>query len=176
MNDAFIIKYHKILNNFICQDIIDEYSIIENTEKRFKIPKNNVKWENIERLLYKELLIHINIYKNKLLILSSSIENTEMIQSLNTTLFLKDFVIQCVSVNNDFVFSLSYNRYNVLNFIFCLSNKTTTFEIAGIKQSCKQGDMVLFPNNIKYTCKYNDLLTNENIYFISGQLCNDNVM
>lgn len=87
MTDIF--EYNNSLTDMICENIIEYFE--EDSDKNiFNIPKYNKKWERIERLLYKELLMRINDYKNKLL--QNINLNNELLLLLNNELYTKIFL------------------------------------------------------------------------------------
>jgi hypothetical protein len=176
-----IFEYNKSLTDIMCENIIEYFE--EDSDKNiFNIPKYNKKWERIERLLYKELLMRINDYKNKLL--EKINLNNELLLLLNNELYTKNFSIQKIGVEkNEIIDKYIFipNRYNVLTYIFYLNDiehggeivfiplEDESLETYTIKP--KKGKIVLFPENIN-TFKYNVMLpVNYSQYIITGQLC-----
>ena len=93
-----IFEYNKSLTDIMCENIIEYFE--EDSDKNiFNIPKYNKKWERIERLLYKELLMRINDYKNKLL--EKINLNNELLLLLNNELYTKYFSIQKIEVGKN---------------------------------------------------------------------------
>jgi len=176
-----IFEYNNSLTDIICENII-EFFDEDSNDNIFNIPKYNKKWERIERLLYKELLMRINDYKNKLL--QNINLNNELLLLLNNELYTKYLSIQKIEVGkNEIIDKYNFvpNRYNVLTYIFYLNDideggevifiplENESVETYTIKP--KKGKLVLFPENIN-TCNYKVLLpTNYSQYIITGQLC-----
>ena len=52
-----------VLSDFLCDDIIELFN--DNDNDSLIIPKHCNKWNKIEKILYRELLINIKKYKNK---------------------------------------------------------------------------------------------------------------
>lgn len=146
--------YHaECLTTFLCDDII-ELSDIENV-KEFIIPKENEEWSMIEKTLYRELLTHLNHYKNQLILLNTN-KGNNMIESLSKKMYTKDFKITHLK---------TLNRFNVISYFFCLDD---TINIHYTQYNDVKGKLFLFPE--EYKIKFDK---NIGIY---GQLCYENVV
>lgn len=153
------------LNEYVCDDINDLFNesmnesmnVSMNDLNEFVIPKNNEKWKQIEHMIYKELLIHINNYKNKLIIINTN-EANDYITLLSKNIYTKDFFIQ--SLNKK-----TYNRYNILSYLFCLHDGVIIINNKQI--NAEKGKLILFPEQYS--------LLNKSIC-IYGQLCYDNIV
>ena len=152
--DSNLIYHADSLSSFLCDDIIELSNIEENCNynKEFIIPKTNESWNTIEKMLYRELLTHLNHYKNNL-IANNTNEGNEMIQELSKTLYTKEFKI----TNKK-----SLNRFNVVSYLFCLYDTITIHNEIFYHT---KGKLFLFPEEYKI----NDI----GIY---GQLCYENVV
>jgi len=156
------------LTSFLCNDIIenieDEINQLESEQISLIIPKNNDKWRSIEKEIYKELLIHLNNYKNSL-ILKNTEESNNLIKLLSNDLYTRYFTINKGSRehngNNKFK---TCNRFNVISYLFCLSDSDII--INNISYHAEKGKLFLFPE--EYIIKSSEL-------FIYGQLCYENV-
>lgn len=181
-----IFENNNSLNEVLCDDIIElfeENNINGVNEKQYNIyniPKNNVSWERIERLIYKEILVRLNEYKNNLI---CDMNNNNLISLLSKTLYTKHLSIQKIYIGEKFIdkFNFIPNRYNVLTFVFFLNYSLDGGEII-IKINNKdviikpeKGKFVLFPEDIDYPYKFN-LPKNTPLYIVSGQLCYDNII
>ena len=176
-----IIEFENNINSIVCDEIIEKFNEECNVSKNiFEIPKNDNNWGKIERLLYKQLLVSVNNYKKKLILLNNNIQANEMIDLISQDIYTRNFIVQKLEVNSKDLFcnyKKTHNRYNILNFIFYLNDLQDGGEIVfdnfGIKpQKCK---LVLFPQDNKYNfkCKYPK---SDNQYIIFGQLCYKNVI
>lgn len=170
MNDFIFQK--KVLIDVLCQDIIELFEGFNKYE--MIIPKHSEKWEKIELLLYKELLNYIFKYKNNLIIQNSKqdeIKNT-IIQNLNKELYIKSFKIRKFFNNTTEILYIKPppndpNRYNILNFIFCLNDNKCEIMIDKNTILPKSGYLLLFPNDILYKIK---IPISEKQYIIYGEL------
>ena len=116
-----IFEYNNSLTDMICENIIEQFEENNGNNNIFNIPKNNKEWERIERLLYKELLMRLNDYKNKLL--ENINLNNELCILMNNELYTKHFSIQKINIGKDeIVYNFTPNRYNVLTYIFYLND------------------------------------------------------
>lgn len=148
------------LTSFLCDDIIENIEVIELCHQ-FIIPKNNDQWNMIEKEIYKELLIHLNNYKNSL-ILKNTEESNNLIKLLSNDLYTRHFTInKGTNENNKFK---TCNRFNVISYLFCLSDSDII--INNISYHAEKGKLFLFPE--EYIIKSSEL-------FIYGQLCYENV-
>ena len=182
MADTTIIEYKKTLSDVLCEDIIDKFE--ENSaELLFIIPKNCIEWRKIETVLYKELLIKINEYKNKIINVNLCDETNELLLLLNKTLFIKDFIIQKYLTgdreNPAFKLSRTNNRYNVLTFVYFLNDcDGGGGELVfgnDIKIAAEVGKLLIFPENREHHNKLY-LPVDGSQYIISGQLCYENII
>lgn len=169
---SLIYNCNKSLTPELCETIIDKFNE-ESISNIFNIPKNNISWQRIERIIYKELLIGINEYKSRLI--DDINLNNELILLLNKTLYIKNLTIQKINIHedNNINYNLIPNRYNVLTYIFYLNN--TTGDSNELNNSNNiQGNLIIFPENICYPYKCN--LSKNEQYIISGQLYYDNII
>jgi hypothetical protein len=175
-----IFEYNNSLTNILCENIIEQFDECSNSNI-FNIPKNNSHWEKIERIIYKELLIRINDFKNKLI---NKIGISNLFDLLNKPLYTKNLCIQKINNTenmNNKKYNFIANRYNVITYIFYLNDKYDYGEtIIKINDNDiiikpKKGKLVLFPENINYPYKC-ILPTNNSQYIISGQLCYNNII
>jgi hypothetical protein len=172
MSEKYIQEYKNKLPVGLCEDIIEKLdSEIINTP--FDIPKNNKSWEKIERLIFKQLLIHIHDYKTKL-----ALQTDEIVIDLNNTLFTKHFRIYKNYPNQSTLpYAITPNRYNVLTYIFFLNDidfgGELVFDTVTIKP--KAGKLVLFPYVFEDKYKYISPVSSSQ-YLICGQLCYDNIV
>jgi hypothetical protein len=178
--DAYTIK--EILPDVLCEHIIELFEEDVECENRnnpvFIIPKKNKRWEKIERIIYKELLVNLNRFKNDLMNNIRCDDDIEFIYKLNDNLFLKEFKIEKMS--NENMLKKTNNRYNVLSFIFFLNELPQKFK-SGLSLDIenntimvyKQGDLVFLREHV-FSNKNVRLI--ENQYVISGQLCSKNVV
>jgi hypothetical protein len=148
--DSDLIYHNECITSFLCDDIIELSKIEEN--KEFIIPKGHKEWVEIEKMLYKELLTHLNHYKNKLISLNSH-QGNKIIEELTKKLYTKDFKITITK---------SLNRFNIISYFFCLYD---TITIDNKKFENVKGKLFLFPEEYK--------INNIGIY---GQLCYENVV
>jgi hypothetical protein len=172
----------KSLTNILCESIIEQFEEENIINNMFIIPKNSKRWEKIERMLYKELLIKINEYKLK--IISEIDANNDLIILLNETLYVQNLIIQKIDKGESSISKYFFkpNRYNVLTYVFFLNDIQECGEII-IKVNNesekiirpKKGLLVLFPENIEYPYKCIPPKT-ESQYIITGQLCYDNIL
>lgn len=194
MADTMIIEYKRTLSDVLCEDIIDKFeenfaenSVVGNSAELFIIPKNCVEWRKIETVLYKELLIKINEYKNNIINGNLCDETNELLLLLNKTLFIKDFIIRKYLAGGGggdgasaaFKLSRTNNRYNVLTFVYFLNDcdgggGELVFE-NDIKIAAKVGKLLIFPENREH---HNKLYVPADgfQYIISGQLCYENII
>jgi len=165
----------KVLPELLCEDIIDKFESVTTStnsaeiDKRiFVIPKKDKDWQKIECLIYKELLVNINKYKDFLI--NRMIEHdVDLINKFNSDMFIKEFTIEkCVTKNT---FKRNNNRYNILSFIFILTENSSKPSNSSM-QSYNQGDLLLvtdtnfLENNI-------DIVPDQ--FIIVGQVCSNNV-
>ena len=154
---SLLFENNRSLNEIFCDDIIERFEennikSLDESRNIYTIPKNDTSWEKIERFLYKELLVRLNEYKNKLI---CETNNNDLISLLNKTLYIKDLCIQKVDIGDVFIDKYNFipNRYNVLTFVFFLNDVLDGGEII-IKINDKeiiinpsQGKFILFPEN-----------------------------
>jgi len=85
--------------------------------------------EKNRKKIYKELLIHINLYKTLLIQQNQFTENCMgMIECLNSPLYMKDFFIQKLDATNSSIKRI-HNRYNVITFFIFLNDVEDSSEI-----------------------------------------------
>jgi hypothetical protein len=148
MINSDLIYETECLSSFLCDDINDLYLNISD----FIIPKNNNEWSMIEKFLYKELLIHIMQYKNKLILLNT-FQGNKIVEDLSKKLYTKDFKITK---------NKTFNRFNIISYFFSLND---SIKINGILYNDVRGKLFLFPEEYKV----------DNIG-IFGQLCYENIV
>ena len=182
--NTLIIEYPNSITELLCDNIIENYEI--NEKSIFEIPKNNEKWTRIEKLLYKELLININKYKNSILHLNT-VDSINILNLISKPLFTNSFLINKLSSQltdgkltdgKQANYFKKNNRYNVLSYIFYLNTVTDGGEIHFVNGAHilpKKGKLVLFPENLDYMYKPTIPISNDQ-YIIYGQLCNDNII
>jgi hypothetical protein len=169
-----IIEYKNSITEFICDEIIEKFE--QKNELFFEIPKDDKDWNKIERTIYKQLLININKYKSEILKIDTGKKN-ELYNSMNE-LYTKHFTIIKIEKNmeKDYynIEHKSYNRFNILNYVFFLNNITEGGQI--INDYCdikpKSGKLVIFPNDFDYKYKLR-YPRNENQYIICGKLSSE---
>jgi len=160
--------YKNVLTELLCDDIIKLYNAKKNEkEKKYIIPKHNTEWAIIERHLYKQLLISINSYKKSLNF------NDDLIIKLNTPIYTKNFIIDILEKNKMSI-STSYNRYNIINYIYVLSDCNLKILFNNHTIILSKGYLILFPYILKYEIDSTTIANEQCI--ISGQLCNENII
>ena len=87
---SIIFEYEKSFTDMLCNNIVEEFDDL--SKDIFIIPKHDELWRNIEKTIYKELLIRLNEFKINLI--NKVNENNELISLLNNSLYIKDFIIQ----------------------------------------------------------------------------------
>jgi hypothetical protein len=164
--DPFIISYPNTLTEVLCDDIVEYYDEL-GTDDNFIIPKNNNTWKKIELNIYKQLLMKVNDYKNKFICMDSNQNAFDIIQMLNSDLYIKDFTIQKLKSNNTKYYREN-NRHNKLAFLFFLREPEECEEIVFNHLVIKpqKGLLLLFPDSISKCYK---IKIKENQYVISGQ-------
>jgi hypothetical protein len=165
----------KVLPELLCEDIIDKFESVTNStqsveinKRIFVIPKKDKDWQKIECLIYKELLVNINKYKD-FLINRMTEHDVVLINKFNSDMFVKEFTIEkCVTKNT---FKRNNNRYNILSFILILNK--ISFKTANISiQSYNQGDLVLVTDT---NLEDNTIDIFPDQIIIVGQVCSNNV-
>ena len=157
--DSNLIYHVECLTSFLCDDIIEiselsqlsEISEIESSNKDFIIPKGHKEWVEIEKILYKELMIQLRDYKNRLILLNTNDGNV-LVEQLSKKLYTREFKITMIK---------SLNRFNVISYFFSLYD---SIMINNIVYNNVKGQLFLFPEEYKVNAK--------GIY---GQLCFKNV-
>jgi hypothetical protein len=155
MIDSELIYQVDSLSSFLCDDIIESSHIAHVTvedKKEFIIPNEEKEWSEIEKILYKELLTHLNNYKNELILLNIN-EGNKIIEELTKKLYTKEFKI----TNKK-----TLNRFNIISYFFSLYD---TITIDNKTFYHVKGKLFLFPEEYK--------INNIGIY---GQLCYENVV
>ena len=78
-------------------------------------------------------------------------------------------------VNNLCKINTSYNRYNVINFIYALNDSNLKIKFKNnYNIILSKGCLLLFPSFFEFEID-STTITNEQ-YIISGQLCNENII
>lgn len=196
--NQLIIEFPNSIPEVLCETIIENYELCKlntvtelihsskiNEPTIFEIPKNNDHWNRIEKILYKELLININKYKNSILLLNT-VETIHLLKLFNNPLFTNSFLIHKFSCTNIFSSPVSennklckkHNRYNVLSYIYYLNTISDGGEVKfknGTTIIPERGKLVLFPENLNYAYKQTIPISNDQ-YIIYGQLCYDNII
>jgi hypothetical protein len=164
----------QILIYELCEDIIKLFEESNNKDNEMNIPKQSKKWEKIELILYKELLICINNYKNNLIINNNQQDKikNEIINYLNKELYIKNFKIRKYTNNTSEILDIrpsnnNPNRYNFLKFIYCLNENNCEIIINNTEILLKCGNLLLFPNDLLYKIKIPIL---EKQFIICGEL------
>jgi hypothetical protein len=180
-----IYLHEDVLTEDICSDIIELFDDNEkNTRKKsyYTIPKNDKEWVSIEYFLYKQLLIHINKYKDELI----QQGYFDTLKKIEKKLFLHHFKIAKINIDsfeieriNDEAYKLrspfrNKSFYNLFTFIFILTSDNDCILNVVNKESSKQvkfkeGCLILFPDDIDFM--YNVVFENKCVnYIITGQL------
>ena len=154
-------EFNKSIPNILCDDIIEQFLLEKNINnnfnknfyiknendfikqndtinnffdfKQFEIPKNCLKWNKIENILYKQLLINLKKYKDEILLFINSIkyndrnyDYNELNVLLNKKIYLKSYYIQEYKAKHSNIFITDYNkinnRYNIITFIYFLND------------------------------------------------------
>lgn len=191
--EATIIEYKRTLTDILCEDIIEKFE--ENYVDCFIIPKNCAEWQKLETVLYKELLIKINLYKNHIINNNLCDETNEILLLLNRSLFIKNFVIHKYSGDSGdnvdgaeagkfFKLRRTNNRYNVLTFVYFLNDCENGSGGGGgelvfgnqMRITPEAGKLLIFPENREH--HHNELYVPVacSQYIISGQLCYENII
>lgn len=165
----------KVLPELLCEDIIDKFESVTNStqsveinKRIFVIPKKDKDWQKIECLIYKELLVNINKYKD-FLINRMTEHDVVLINKFNSDMFVKEFTIEkCVTKNT---FKRNNNRYNILSFIFILNENSFKTANSSI-QLYNQGDLVLVTDT---NLEDNTIDIFPDQIIIVGQVCSNNV-
>ena len=201
--EEYILENKNIISKDLCYDIINLFNINCGNNEYYDIPKNIIKnennntnneWSNIERFIYKQILINIYKYKQKIILskpyfIKSNGKNEDfrsyLLQNLNKNMQIKYFTIQKLLNNIDFSSSnktLNYNmkikcnnsRYNILSFIFFLNKIVDGGEIHfndNIIVKSEIGKLVIFPEDINFIYNYICPKKKEDIqYIITGQI------
>lgn len=205
----YIVEYKNFISEDICENIIELFNESENKiDKQTEImdnkksilgniithilliPKNNNDWKKIEMYLYKELLIKLNDYKNKIF---ETLDNNNsfkdiLILRLNEKMYLKDFIIQkndcSILYNENHIIKNNYyridNRYNFLTFILFLNDVDKECKIIFDNESIinvEKKKLIIFPDDIEYLYNLIPSILNEQ-YIITGQICikNNNLL
>jgi hypothetical protein len=172
--DDIINMFENAPEDIICKKYKREFP--ENFEfKQLEIPKNTQEWVKIEILLYKQLLININKYKD-LVFNIKNMEN-ELNRLLTKRIILTSFNIQKYFTNeNDILiedFNKNHSRYNFLTFVYYLNNSDKS-EICinnldkNVSIKPKKGKLVIFSENLNYKYKYKMPQKESNLYIITG--------
>lgn len=173
--DCFIQEYTNSLTEYLCDDIIDKFLHFKEQNDYFDIIKNDDTWKKIETLIYKETLIKINVYKNKII---SVIPDDDIIADLNKPLFTRKFTIYQIKDKFDEKIRIN-SRSNVVSYLFFLNdcecgefifnvhNKPITIKPA-------KGKMLIFPDTNDFKFKYNPPI-NTCQFIIFGQLTTNNI-
>jgi hypothetical protein len=173
-----IFEHKNCFNSFICDDIIENFE--ETNKNIFEIPKHNDKWVKIEKMIYKEILIKLNLYKNNL-ILKNTNESENLVLLLNETLHTKSFIIEKITPSNDEketkYYNAKNNRFNVLSYIIYLNEPKQGGGIVLkeflIKPECGKLVFINYDNykDIHFKRPEHDIQ-----YVIYGELCSNNVI
>jgi len=174
----FIYENELSLSHDLCNEIIEHFEnqetgqyegvtaggVQKNVKKTvdFVIPKNNIKWNNIEKTLSRELNKNIKEYVNNINLnyidcnkeQDTTINKFSILQT--DTFIFNNFMIQRYLANqgryiyhNDFQFDNDKNRDRVLTYIWYLNDVLeggeTEFFNGKIKIIPKKGKLVLFP-------------------------------
>jgi hypothetical protein len=185
--DDCVIEFKNSLSKPLCDEIIEFYETEEdkypgNTfsginknvkdTTDFTIPKNNLKWEKIEKALYKELSLKLKIYFSKL--------NKKYFENFNYLNYFKDtyaklFLVQKYEKKvGKYIYHVddydSHNDHRIITYLWYLN----TIEEGGetviwndIKIKPEKGKLLLFPSNwcFPHTGK---IPLSDNKYIITG--------
>jgi hypothetical protein len=182
--EEYFFEYKKCLNEMLCEDIIEKFeeNICPN-KNIFEIPKNNIYWKKIEKILYKELLLKLNLYKGYI-IQRNDADCETMLSLLNENLYTKSLVIEKINpTNNEEHICIKYynkhnNRFNVLSYILYLNTPLGGGGEINYKNNVVNsefGKLVFFNYNIYKDC-YFKRPKNDYQYIIYGELCSNNVI
>jgi hypothetical protein len=161
----FIISYPNTLTEMLCDDIVEKYHEYS-SENNYTIPKNSNEWKKIELNIYKQLLLKVNDYKNKILLMDSNKKTFELIQMLNEDLYIKDFVIQVINKQTN-KYNRENNRNNTITFVYFLKNSFEEIHFNTLIVKPQKGLLLLFPDSLHNFYTINQ---NEPQLVISGQL------
>jgi len=177
-NNKYIIEYPKTIPPLLCQDYIDlfEKNITpEQSTTGFRIPKNNItatEWHKLEKFLYKQLLIKLQDYKQKLLFHLDNYDICVLNGHLENEIYIKDFIIK--KYENPFqgqkIDIKTPSRYNLLSFVFFLNTEPPCqIQLVDTIITPEKGKLLLFPETIipKFMHEFNSI--NANYYVITGQ-------
>ena len=193
-----IIEFNNIIPKILCDEIIKKFENTETTEKyknktqhvfNFKqvvIPKQNDLWVKIEVLLYKQLLLNLNKYKEKNFDINNF--NNEINILLNKKLYTTSFFIQkyVPSENNIYIedFNKINSRYNCFTFVYFLnssdeaeitiesieSNESNEFNKKTTTIHPKKGNLIIYTENLNNNYKYKLPSSEKSLYIITGQI------
>jgi hypothetical protein len=170
-------EFNKIIPDSLCEDIIDKYEENEtrSTASSQIIEKGSIDWKKIERIIYRELLFHLNQYKTELIQQRQFTENCmEMIECLNKPLYVKEFAIQKLNSVNSSIQRI-HNRYNVITFFLFLNDAEDGIDIILDNNSIlpRRSNLLFFPDNMTFSYRHD---IHKPLYIISGQFCSENVV
>lgn len=187
-----IIEFNNIIPKILCDEIIKKFENTENTEntekyknktqnvfnfKQVVIPKQNDLWVKIEVLLYKQLLLNLNKYKEQNFDINNL--NNEINILLNKKLYTTSFFIQkyVPSENNVYIedFNKINSRYNCFTFVYFLNTSDEAeISIESNKKTTtihpKKGNLIIYTENLNNNYKYKLPSSEKSLYIITGQV------
>lgn len=177
-----IIEYPKSISPVLCQDYIDLFE--RNTphgETIFRIPKQNTTttaedWRKMEIYLYKQLLIKIQTYKQKLLFHLDDKYICNLNAHLEKEFYVKDFIIKKYEniVLNQKIEIKNPSRYNLLSFVLFLTDGgcegSHQIQFLDTFITPEKGKLVIFPEEIIPKFVY-ELPVEQKFYVITSQFC-----
>jgi len=168
-----IVEFKNVISTELCEDIIETYEHSNHIKDEYEIPKNNILWEKIEKLLYTVLLENLKNYKINCFIKGDK-HSMNTYSKINRELYTKSFVIKKYNKQSDIVYKKEINkrnnRYIILYFLFYLNSSdkggdVILFDDVYIKS--ETGKLAIFPDN--KDCHIQLPISND-LYIITGEL------
>jgi hypothetical protein len=180
MEDYFIVETKNSIPSVLCNEIILMFEL-ENTrydgltlggvQKSIKnttdllIPKNDIKWNKIEKFLYKELSLNLSAYIKRLNNINTEncdiidkkdifINNTELLTTNSFMVQKYDSGIGKYLYHNDYAVNYNEKSHRVLTFLWYLNDVTiggeTEFFNGKVVITPETGKLLLFPASWLY--------------------------
>jgi len=192
-----VIDFNNVIPNILCDEIIKKFENSENKSKKYKnktilsnnsfnfeqfeIPKQDNEWKKIEIMIYKQLLIHLNKYKQQIFDINNLGTNNFLNVLFNTNLYLTSYHIQKYSPKENSVYIEDFNkihsRYNCFTFVYFLNSNDeaeitidTKNNIIPIAIKPRKGNLVIYTENIDNKYTYKLPLLRDNLYINTRQL------